>query len=135
MFAECGRNVNIESKAEIGSGRYLYIGDYSGIGQNCRVGHVRIGSHVMMAPDVVILARNHSFDDLTRPMREQGYSEPQMVTIEDDVWIGTRAIIMPGLHIGKGAIIGAGAVVTKNVPEYAIVAGNPARIIRYRNVQ
>ena len=66
-------------------------------------------------------------------MRLQGYKEYPPVRIEDDVWIGARAIILAGITIGKGAIIGAGAVVTKDVSPYAICVGNPARVIKYRN--
>jgi maltose O-acetyltransferase len=86
----------------------------------------------MMGPDVIILTERHKFDHLDIPMREQGYDAPGPVTIGDDVWIGTRVIILPSVTIGKGAIIGAGAIVTKDVPEYAITCGNPARIVKYR---
>ena len=133
LFAKCGKHVNIEPGAEIGSGRYIEIGDNSGIGYNCRVGCAIIGKNVMMGPEVVIINRQHRFADLTKPMIQQGYNQVQPVIIGDDVWIGTRAIILPGRKIGQGAIIGAAAVVTKDVPDYAIVAGNPAHIIKYRN--
>ncbi len=86
----------------------------------------------MMGPDVVILTQNHKFDRLDIPMLEQGFKDEQPVTICDDVWIGVRAIILPGVTVGKGAIIAAGAVVTKDVCEYAIVGGNPARVIKMR---
>jgi maltose O-acetyltransferase len=87
----------------------------------------------MMGPDVVILAVNHRFSGHA-PMIDQGYDDPRLVTIGDDVWIGTRAIVLPGVTIGTGAIVGAGAVVTKDVPENAIVAGNPARVMKLRDV-
>ena len=132
MFAKCGRNVNVEHGANIGTGKHIEIDDNSGIGVNCIVGTATIGKNVMMGPDVVFITRNHCFDDVSVPMIYQGYSEPKRIIVEDDVWIGTRAIILPGVKIGKGAIVGAGAVVTKDVPQYAIVGGNPARIIRYR---
>lgn len=133
LFSECGKNVNIEHGADIGTGRHIKIGDNSGIGVNCWVrGPVEIGKDVMMGPEVIILTYNHRYDRLDIPMRLQGHMPAKKVVIEDDVWIGTRAIILPGVHIGKGSIIGAGAVVTKDVPPYAIVAGNPARIIKYR---
>ena len=66
-------------------------------------------------------------------MRGQGSTEPQKVTIESDVWIGARVIILPGVTIGKGAILAAGAVVTKDVPDYAVVGGVPAKVLKYRN--
>ncbi len=65
-------------------------------------------------------------------MREQGYSEEKQIVVGDDVWLGYGAIILPGVTIGDGAIIGAGTVVTKDVPPYAIVGGNPAKVIRFR---
>ncbi len=133
MFAKCGKNVNVEHGAVIGSGRHIEIGDNSGIGVNCRVAAtVRIGQNVMMGPDVVILSGNHNFGRLDIPMNKQGGSPQNPVTIEDDVWIGTRAIILPGRRIGKGSIIGAGSVVTKNIEPYSIVGGNPARVIGSR---
>lgn len=85
-----------------------------------------------MGPDVVILPSLHRSESVTQPMRTQGVIHFPPFHIDDDVWIGTRAIIMPGVTIGKGAIIGAGAVVTKDVPPYAIVVGAPAKIIKYR---
>jgi maltose O-acetyltransferase len=91
-----------------------------------------MGDNVMMGPDVIILTGNHVYDSRLLPMRLQGGSEDKPVVINDDVWIGARVIILPGVHIGRGAILGAGAVVTENVPEYAIVAGNPARVIKQR---
>jgi len=136
IFHATGRNVNVEHGAYIGSGRLIEIGDNSGIGVNCHVpADIRIGRDVMMGPDVLIIGRNHRFDDISTPMRLQGYQEAPPVVIEDDVWLGARVIILAGVRIGKGAIIGAGAVVAKDVPPCAICVGNPARIIRYRTVQ
>jgi len=135
LFIQMGRDVNVEQKAFFGDGRNIRIGDFSGLGINCRLyGPVSLGNHVMMGPDVVILTSNHKSDRLDIPMTEQGGTEPQPVVIKDDVWIGTRVIILPGVRIGEGAVVGAGSVVTKNVQPYAVVAGNPAKLIRYRNV-
>jgi maltose O-acetyltransferase len=133
LFAKCGKNVNVEHGADFGSGRYIQIGNNSGLGIKCFIGEVIIGNNVMMGPDVIILSAHHKVDSIDVPMREQGRSSPHPVIIGDDVWIGARAIFLPGCTIGKGAIIGAGAVVTKDVPDYAVVGGNPARIIRHRN--
>ncbi len=132
MLRECGKNVNIEKGAVFS--RHLSLGDYSGVGINAKIGgKCTIGKYVMMAPDCTIYSRNHEFSDLSRPMMEQGYSEPQEVIIGDDVWIGGNVTILPGVKIGSHSIIGACSVVTKDVPEYAIVAGNPAQIKKYRN--
>jgi maltose O-acetyltransferase len=133
LFAKCGKNVNVERNADIGSGRYIEIGDYSGIGINCRIGRAVIGKHVMMGPDVVFISRNHDYTVTERPMQGSGHiGEEVPIEIGDDVWIGTRVIILPGRKIGKGAVLGAGAVITKDVPDYAIVGGNPAGIIKFR---
>ncbi len=67
------------------------------------------------------------------PISLQGYRPERAVTISDDVWIGRNAVVLPGVTIGRGAIVGAGAVVTHSVPDYAIVAGVPAKILRFRN--
>ena len=84
-----------------------------------------------MAPDVIIWTIGHSFDRTDIP-NKQGETAYTPVMIGDDVWIGQRAIIKPGTKVGSHAIIGAGSIVTKDVPEWAIVAGNPAKIIRMR---
>lgn len=126
-----GKGVNLQRKTSIGYG--LSIGDYSSVGMKSVLGEtVTIGKYVMMGPEVLIYTRNHSFDDISVPMQKQGYQEERPVEIGDDVWIGARAIILPGVKIGHGAIIGAGAIVTKDVPDYAIVGGNPAKVLKYR---
>lgn len=131
LFKSCGRNVVIEPNAQIPFHK-VEIGNNSGIGQNARLGAVVIGSDVMMGPDVVILSKNHVFTNPLQPMRMQGATDDDPPIIGDDVWLGARVIILPGIRIGKGAIVAAGAVVTKNVPEYGIVAGNPARVVGNR---
>lgn len=132
-FDKCGKNVNIEKGATFGKGTGIKIGDGSGVGVNCSIhGPLTIGENVMMGPDVVILTSNHNFAKIDIPMSKQGFSLKPVV-IGNDVWIGTRSIILPGVNIGNGAIIGAGAVVTKDIPDYAIVGGVPARVIRFRN--
>lgn len=132
MFDSCGKNVNIDNGAFLASGKGIEIGNNSGIGQDCRVaGPLKIGNDVMIAPNVIIVTQNHEIRDTEIPMRLQTAPKKQ-VTICDDVWIGANAIILPGVTIGKGSVVGAGSVVTKDVPEYAIVGGNPAHVIRYR---
>ena len=132
MLRSCGTNVNIEKGARFG--RDTSLGNNSGIGVNALLtGTVTIGNNVMMGPDCMIFSSNHRFDRLDIPMCCQGNSEEMPVVIEDDVWIGARVIILPGVQIGTGSIIGAGSVVTNDVEPYSIVAGNPARLIRYRN--
>ncbi len=133
LFKSMGKNCNIEHGAFFGKGKDIEIGDNSGVGINARIqGPLTIGKNVMMGPDVLIYTRNHNFHDVTVPMLAQGEQEPQAVIIQDDVWIGARVIILPGVKIGKGSILAAGSVVTKNVPEYSIVAGVPAKVINNR---
>lgn len=127
----CGKKVNIQRKAIIA--RRVRIGDCSGIGEKCLVqGNVKIGNHVMMGPEVIIYTQNHRFDRIDITMDEQGFSDEKAVIIEDDVWIGARVIILPGVTIGKGSVIGAGSVVTKTIPEYSIAVGNPAVVKKNR---
>lgn len=135
IFKKTGKNVNVETRAYFGTGFEIEIGNNSGLGKNCRVPfNVKIGNNVMMADDILIMYQNHKYDRLDIPMREQGHSEYTQLVIGDDVWIGARVIILPSVRkIGSGVIIGAGAVVTKDIPDYAIVGGNPAKILKFRN--
>ncbi len=111
----------------------LELGDYSGLGPRILVtADVHIGRYVMTGPDVKIYTQNHNFRRKDIPMASQGMDEIKPVILHDDVWIGANAIILPGVTIDTGAVVGAGSVVTKNIPAYAIVGGNPARIITYR---
>ena len=128
---EAGKDINIQRKVELTS--RIRIGDRSGIGMNSVVnGPIRIGKYVNIGSELRVITRNHRMGRISVPMQQQGYTEEQEVVIGDDVWIGLRVTILPGVHIGKGCVIGAGAVVTKNIPDYAVAAGVPARIIKYR---
>src|SRR5690606_12928983 len=110
-----GHRLVIEKGANFGVGRGIRIGNNSGIGINAFIrGPLTIGDNVMMGPDVVILTRNHKYDDVSVPMNQQHADVIKSVSIADDVWIGTRVIILPGVNVGTGAIIAAGAVVTKD---------------------
>lgn len=131
ILRECGENVNIEKNAQFSSD--VSLGNNSGIGIDAFVAaDVIIGNDVMMGPQCLIYTSNHRTDDLTVPMWKQGFTKPKQVIIEDDVWIGARVIILPGVHIGKGSVIGAGSIVTNDVPPYSIVGGNPAKVLKSR---
>ena len=132
IFDHCGKNVNIERGANFSTGGGISIGSGSGLGINCAVhGPLKIGDNVMMGPDVSILTHTHNIERTDIPMGQQGMRVSEVV-IGNDVWIGMRVVIMPGVRIGIGVVIGAGAAVTKDVPDYAIVGGVPARIIKFR---
>ena len=126
-----GKKVNIEKGAVFGP--QVSIDDYSGIGINCELyGPITIGKYVMMGPEVVIYTNGHSFDRTDIPMQQQGMKGEKSVHIGNDVWIGRRVMILPGVTIGEGAILAAGAVVTKDVPPYSIVGGVPAKLLSKR---
>ncbi len=135
MFAECGPNLNVEKGAYFGNGKDIKAGKYVGLGKNFTMHNrvLTVGDNLMMGEDVMFLGGGHGYDRLDVPMGEQGSKEKTPLYIAGDVWIGARAIILPGCRrIGHGAIVGAGSVVTHDVPDYAIVGGNPAKVIKYR---
>jgi acetyltransferase-like isoleucine patch superfamily enzyme len=110
------------------------IGDHTWIGQGCffhSAGGITIGKAVGIAPMVKIITSRHKMQDLSEPVLFQDL-ELEGVTIGSGSNIGIGAIILPGVTIGEGAVIGAGAVVTRAVPPFAVAAGNPAKIIKYR---
>jgi len=86
-----------------------------------------------MGPDVVMMATSHKFEDVNQPINRQDAENEKPIIIGNNVWIGTRVIILPGVQIGDNTIIGAGAVVTKSFPANSIIGGNPAKIIRIRD--
>lgn len=128
-----GKGITIRQGAYFGIGANRELGDRSGYGKDAEIyPFTCIGRNVMMAKDVTIITRNHETRDVRRPMISQGLTAHSPVVIEDDVWIGTRAIILPGVRIGKGSIIAAGAVVTADVKPYTVVGGVPAKVISFR---
>lgn len=137
IFNKCGNNINVEKMAYFGMGNDIEIGDNSGIGIKSKLygigggGRIFIGENVVMAPEVTILTLIHNYNDISLPINQQK-TEPSDVIIEDDVWIGYRVIILPGVKVGEGAVIGAGAVVTKDVEPYTVVGGIPAKYIKKR---
>lgn len=115
-------------------GEGLRIGNQSSIGAMCYVGcsgWIDIGNHVMIGPSVNLIAENHNHDRVAASMKEQGVIRKGIV-IEDDCWIGTQSTILDGVRIGRGSIVAAGAVVTKDVPPYSVVGGVPAKVIKTR---
>ena len=108
----------------------VYVGESSLVGVgNVVIGPVTIGRDVLLAQYVVLSALNHEYADPYRPIRLQGVSV-RAITVEDGAWVGAHAIVLPGLRVGRNAVVAAGAVVTKDVPDYSVVVGNPARVVR-----
>jgi maltose O-acetyltransferase len=133
LFKSIGKNINIRPGIKFTSGRNISIGDNSGVGDRCflqDIGEISIGSDVLMGPEAMIFTANHQMkrDEL---LRNQGETVSG-VTIGDDVWIGARSIILPGVTVSNGAVIAAGAVVTRDVEPYTIVGGVPAKKIGVR---
>lgn len=108
----------------------VVIGDHTRIGlHNTIIGPVDIGNHVNLAQGITVTALNHNFSDTNKRIDEQGVST-NPVTIEDDVWVGANAVILPGVTIGEHCVVAAGAIVTKDVPPHSLVAGVPAKVIK-----
>jgi maltose O-acetyltransferase len=126
-----GEKVRVKSNADISPN--IVIGENSELGTRCMIhGNVEIGDHVIMGPDVKIYARNHIHSSLEVPIQKQG-KEYLKTIVGDDVWIAANVVITAGVKVGNHSIIAAGSVVTKDVPDYAIVGGVPAKLIKYRN--
>ncbi len=136
VFRRCGEGVNIRPRVYFGGGGQISIGNHSMLGQDSIIGstaEVEIGNDVMMGPEVLIYTSNHGME-LGIPMRAQPLQSAS-VRIGNDVWIGARCILLPGVTIHNGAVLAAGAVVTHDVPENAIVGGVPAQVLKYRGAE
>ena len=130
LIATSKSSTSQQLSPEISVGNNCSIGDYSHI---TAINHIKLGNNVRMGKNVLITDNSHgstvNVDDLApnkRPLQSKG-----AIIIEDNVWIGEKTCILPGVTIGKNAIIGAGSVVTKDIPSNCIAAGNPAKVIRY----
>ena len=142
------KSSKVHGSSKIESGTTFYFSTmekYSFCGYDCDISHADIGSFTSIANGVVIGGGRHPMewvgmspvfyvgrDSVTKKFSTHARVAARRVEIGSDVWIGRSAIVLPGVHIGDGAVVGAGAVVTRLVPPYAIVAGNPAKLIRYR---
>ena len=127
---KCGKNVKIQTGVLLSP--FIEIGDNCEINEHVRIrANIKIGNYVLIAPNVQLISENHEFKNANIAIRKQGDIFGN-ITIEDDVWIATNAIILPNITIGKGSIIGAGSVVTKHIENYTIVGGNPAKLIAKR---
>lgn len=131
LFLESAKIVGIGQGVDFDNGCFIRMREYANIGDHAILsgnhGTITIGRHVMMGKQCIVLCQNHKY--LTTEY--DGY-EGKDNLIDDHAWIGHRVIILPGVKIGKYAIVGAGSVVVKNIPDYAIAAGNPAIVKKYR---
>jgi acetyltransferase-like isoleucine patch superfamily enzyme len=111
----------------------VVIGDNTIIGlSNVIIGPVSIGSNVMLAQNVVVSGLNHGYEDVSLPPSVQKVS-CKIITIDDDVWIGANVVVTAGVHIGRHSVVGAGSIVTKDIPEFCVAFGNPARVVKRYN--
>lgn len=155
LFARCGsvrfgtgltlmgcRNMELGNGVRLGRGSFVTANDGSLVlGDNVAVspcahlgadaGRIEIGAHTAIGPGTVIRAANHRFERQDLPIMRQGH-QPGQVIVEEDVWIGANCVITPDVRIGRGAVVGAGAVVTRNVAPFTIVGGVPAKLIGRR---
>jgi maltose O-acetyltransferase len=130
LLGHIGQNSIIWPPFYCSYGTNTYIGDHVFLNYMCTIldnNEVHIGHHVMVGPAVQIYTAAH---DLQVEARIQGWEVAKPIVIEDNVWLGGGAILLPGVRIGRNAVVGAGAVVSRSVPENTVVAGNPARVIR-----
>jgi acetyltransferase-like isoleucine patch superfamily enzyme len=113
----------------------VVIGNNSIIGlSNVIIGPVSIGNNVMLAQNIVVSGLNHGYEDISLPPSVQQVT-CNRITIEDDVWIGANAVITAGVTLGKHCVVGAGSVVTKDIPTFCIAVGNPAKVIKRYNFE
>jgi lipopolysaccharide O-acetyltransferase len=111
----------------------LEIGDgvsISGMAHITAARSVRLGANVLLARNVFISDHNHRFDEIGAPVLDQGIQPPRSVVIEDGAWIGENVVVLPGVTIGRGAVVGANSVVSSDVPERSVAVGAPARVVR-----
>jgi acetyltransferase-like isoleucine patch superfamily enzyme len=138
QFASRGRHFRFDPNG-VYSFSNIRVGDFVNLGLRPTIlsalSDIVIGSHVIFGPEVMVIGGGHNMGVVGVPISEVKHktgNEDLGVTIGDDVWIGARAMILRGVDIGRGAVIGAGSVVTKSVPLYAIAAGNPAKVVGFR---
>lgn len=130
LLGSVGHGAIIEPPFHCTYGGNTHLGDHVYLNFSCVIldnNAVRIGHHVMIGPAVQIYTAAHPMEAETRI---RGLEVAKPITIEDEVWIGGGAILLPGVTVGRAAVVGAGAVVTRDVPPRVVVAGNPARVIR-----
>lgn len=136
----CGDKVFIHPSVKVADPQLVSIGNNCHFQNDCKLfgcgGGIEIGEGTIFSHEIQIFARNHYYDgdDLKLLPYDERFTFKKVV-IGKYVWIGARSTIMPGVTVGDGAVIAAGSVVTKDVPSCAVVGGNPAKILKYRNIE
>lgn len=126
-YAECCSKISIGRNVVVRPGSYLFADPTIG------GGGIIIGDGVLIGPGVHFYTNNHAFSDTNRPIIDQGYPKPSTkdsINVKHGAWIGACAIILPGVTVGENSVIGAGSVVTRDVPAFSVAVGNPARVIK-----
>lgn len=134
--SNCSKSINVQRRVYIGYNNRFNMGSGSGLGSHFHLQHthITIGQDVIIAPYVSVLGGGHCTSRIDIPISKQGVMPKSQLEVGNDVWIGRNVTILGNVHyIGNHAIIGACSVITHDVPDYAVMAGNPARIIRKRN--
>ena len=135
LFAAAGDGLSVKCGVMIDAPELIQVGRNLSIGEYCFLvgnGGIEIGDHVLIGHHVSIISAQHNYRARDLPIVSQGLAFGK-ITIGDDVWIGAGARILPGVTVGRGSVIGANSVVTKNVAEYAVVGGVPAEVIGHRH--
>lgn len=131
LLGKTGKNITIEPSFKVDYGYNIYVGENFYSNYDCTildVSEVRIGDNCMIAPGVHIYTATHPLDPTER---NSGKELAKPIKIGDNVWIGGRAVINPGVKVGNNVVVGSGSVVTKDVPDNVVIGGNPARILKY----
>lgn len=136
------KNISVGSEVRIMQGGMIYaheggcisLGNHVSLNSNVMIGaaengEIIVGNDVLIGPNVVMRASNHKFTSKDVPINQQGHTGGKII-IEDDVWIGSNVVILPNVTVGKGSVIGAGAIVNRNIPPNSLAGGVPAKVIR-----